>query len=54
MVRPLFRGAAALKQRPIEQEEEDADAQLVRAIRHAHGRQALTLVRPENDEADEV
>ena len=54
VVRPLFRGATALKQRPIEQEEEDAgEAQLSRAIRHAYGkRPALTVVPdPDDDEA---
>jgi putative transposase len=54
VVRALFRGATALKARPIEKEEDDTDAQLLRAIHHAHGRPLLSLVRPEEDEADGV
>jgi putative transposase len=54
VVRPLFRGATALKPRVIEKEEDDTDAQLLRAIHHAHGRPVLSLVRPEEDEADGV
>ncbi len=54
VVRPVFAGNAALKQQPIEQEDEDANAQLLRAIRHTHGQRGLSLVRPEYDEADEV
>lgn len=53
VIRPLFRGAAALKQRPIAEEEDAVEAQLSRAIRHAYGkRPALTVVPdPEDDEA---
>lgn len=50
VIRPLFRGATALKQRPIEQEDEDPNAQLTRAIFHAHGRPVLRAVPDSEDE----
>jgi len=54
VVRALFRGATALKPRAIEKEEDETDAELVRAIHHAHGRPKLSLVHPEEDEAGGV
>jgi hypothetical protein len=50
IVRPIFAGNAALKQRPIEQEEEDPHAALTRAIFHTHGRPALRAVPDPEDE----